>query len=115
MLLGGLVAPDGHRKIGPDYFGYYTREVIELLSQDEDFPLFANQTSEVPGRRNEKDMGKNTVEHSDNRSDSLFSNGIGTELSDFTKERLRLLLRQGVKVLSSEVDEVRYTSYLFCF
>jgi len=51
-------------------------------------------------------IGNDTTEPSKNVSGSLFSNSIGAGLSDFKKERMRLLLRQGVIVLSPQVDEM---------
>ena len=90
------VSPE-RNKLGPDYFGYYKREVVELLSQDEDLLPCASQT------------------RSNNESDSLFSNGIRPGLSDLKREKLKTLLRQGVKVLTPEVEEVFWNLYsLFC-
>ena len=88
---------------GPDYFGYYTRQVKELLSRDEDFLLFPSpKTSDLSG----KESGDVRVENGCEVSHSLFSNGVGDGLSDFKRERLKALLLQGVNVLTPEVDEV---------
>lgn len=95
--------------VGPDYFGYYSSEVVELLSQDEDAFSVATQTSELPHNKYEEGRKKNLVNYSDN-SGPLYSNGVGAGLSDFKKDRLRSLLRQSVKTLSSEVDEVIHAS-----
>lgn len=112
-----LVGSSEHDKIGPDFFGYYTRLVTELLSQEEDFPPFASQSSDLSQRRSGDVRGKDVIEHSYGTSGSLFGNSIGTGLSDFKKERLKSLLRQGVNFLSPEVDEVcRDDAYFpFCF
>ncbi|KAH0984645.1 hypothetical protein GBA52_011822 [Prunus armeniaca] len=101
-----LVGSSEHDKIGPDFFGYYTRLVTELLSQEEDFPPFASQSSDLSQRRSGDVRGKDVIEHNYGTSGSLFGNSIGTGLSDFKKERLKSLLRQGVNFLSPEVDEM---------
>ncbi|XP_050380088.1 transcription factor GTE6 [Argentina anserina] len=133
-----LVVSSKHRKLGPDYFGYYTNEVVELLSRNEDVSPFASDNSDISQSRRVgikgKDriehsngvdvspfasvssdvsrsrhvgvIGKDRTEHSNGVSALLFSDRLGNELSDFKKERLRLLLRQGVKVLAREVDEM---------
>ncbi|KAF3444537.1 hypothetical protein FNV43_RR14229 [Rhamnella rubrinervis] len=79
----GLAVSPVHNKLGPDYFGYYKREVVELLSEDEDL-----------------------LRHSNTEFGSLFSNGIQSGLSDLKRERLKTLLRQGLKVLAPEVEEM---------
>ncbi|CAN6572330.1 unnamed protein product [Malus baccata var. baccata] len=72
--------------------GYYTRLVTDLLSKEEDFPHFASQSLGLSRSRCVKVRGKDTID-------------VGTGLSDFIKEILKSLLRQGVKVLSPEVEE----------
>ncbi|XP_057761396.1 uncharacterized protein LOC130981745 [Arachis stenosperma] len=95
----------GHERVGPDYFGYYSSEVVNLLSQDEDVLSVATDASEVP--QNKCGEGENNaVGTNGNCSGELFSDGIGAGLSDLKKDRLRSLLRQSVTTLSSEVDEV---------
>ncbi|KAJ1395698.1 NET domain [Sesbania bispinosa] len=101
-----MVASDKCERAGPDYFGYYSSEVVNLLSQDEDVFPVATQTSEIPQNKYGEGRKKNLVNHSDNFSGSLYSNGVGAGLSDFKKDRLRSLLRQSAFALSSEVDEV---------
>lgn len=101
-----LVDSSANDKLGPDYFGYYTRLVTDLLSKEEDFPPFASQSYGLSQSRGVELRGKDTIEHSYGIPGSLFGNSIGTGLSDFRKERLKSLLRQGVKVLSPEVDEM---------
>lgn len=106
-----LVDSSANDKLGPDYFGYYTRLVTDLLSKEEDFPPFASQSYGLSQSRGVELRGKDTIEHSYGIPGSLFGNSIGTGLSDFRKERLKSLLRQGVKVLSPEVDEVCWDAY----
>ena len=100
-------------RIGPDYFGYYTREVVELLSQDDDILPSASQTSSLSGRKCGEVVGNNTIEYRNKFSGSLLTNSIGAGLSDFKKEGLKALLRQGISILSPEVDEVFQDSF-FC-
>lgn len=92
--------------IGPDYFGYYTREVVELLSQDDDILPSASQTTSLSGRKRGEVVGNNTIEYRNKFSGSLLTNSIGAGLSDFKKEGLKALLRQGISILSPEVDEM---------
>ncbi|KAE9588916.1 hypothetical protein Lal_00012701 [Lupinus albus] len=100
-----LLAYDKHERVGPDYFGYYSSEVINLLSQDEDALPVAMQKSERP--QSKSGEGKtNSIKNNDDLSISLYNDAIGPDLSDIKKERLRSLLRQSVTALSSEVDEV---------
>lgn len=110
-----LAASRGHGKVGPDYFGYYTCEVKELLSQDEDFLPFTVQTPEMSKRKCGKVRGQDTVDDSGSGASSSFSNSIGAGLSDFKKERLKSLLRQGVFDLTPEVDEVFSAFYSFLY
>ncbi|KAK4272137.1 hypothetical protein QN277_020728 [Acacia crassicarpa] len=91
-------ASDKHQGPGPNYFGYYSHEVVNLLSQDENNLQSASQTS--PQKSSGQDNGKSPYEHR-NSSGSL--NG---DVSDFKKERLRSLLRQSATDLSSEVNEM---------
>lgn len=100
-------------RVGPDYFGYYKQEVIELLSHDEDFLPFDTETSELCGREYARAEGNDAVEHN-NDSDSLFGNALTDKLSEFKRERLKRLLRQAVIILSSEVDEVILFPFLCC-
>ncbi|KAL6551448.1 hypothetical protein OROGR_007602 [Orobanche gracilis] len=102
-----------NNKIGPDFFGFYTSQVAELLSKDEDLLPFSPSISHsVENVRDEvgKDKGltKNniTIENKGtNGYGPLFSNGIGALLSEFKSERLKYLLRQSVFTLTKEVDE----------
>ncbi|KAK9221533.1 hypothetical protein WN944_009960 [Citrus x changshan-huyou] len=92
--------------IGPDYFGFYTREIMELLSQDEDPLPSTSRTSELTRKKCGGVRGKDTIDTSGRGTVSSFSNSIGAGFTDFKKERLRSLLRQGVFGLAPEVDEM---------
>lgn len=92
--------------IGPDYFGFYTCEIMELLSQDEDPLPSTSRTSELTRKKCCGVRGKDTIDTSGRGTVSSFSNSIGAGFTDFKKERLRSLLRQGVFDLAPEVDEV---------
>ncbi|KAA8530164.1 hypothetical protein F0562_004873 [Nyssa sinensis] len=129
-LQGVSDAPAEHNKVGPDYFGFYTCEVAELLSPNEDFLPFSSQPSDLAGRTCEVVRDKDITKHQCNGkesnsftgSSSLFCNGIGAGLSDFKRERLKALLQQSVVGLTQEVDEMldpvlaicRIQSYLRC-
>ncbi|XP_059450130.1 uncharacterized protein LOC132181083 isoform X6 [Corylus avellana] len=102
----GMLTGAEHTNVGPDYFGYYIGKVVELLSQDDDFLPFASQSFDLSAKKSGEVIGNDTTEPSKNVSGSLFSNSIGTGLSDLKKERLKVLLRQGVIVLSPQVDEM---------
>lgn len=105
-----LVASDEDNKLGPNFFSFYIREVADLLLQDADLVSFTTQNSDIS--REGRDISL-TGRHSNGTqanifksSDSLFSDGVGSGLSDFRKERLKRLLRQSVLILSQEVDEM---------
>ncbi|PON46463.1 NET domain containing protein [Trema orientale] len=97
-----------HNRDGPDYFGYYTRQVDGLLSNDEDFLLFGSRTSESSGKGSGDVRRENGTENGCEASRSFFGDGLGAGLSDFKRERLKALLLQGVNVLTPEVDEMLY-------
>ncbi|XP_057984240.1 uncharacterized protein LOC131168654 isoform X1 [Malania oleifera] len=108
-----LVAPAERNKVGPDHFNFSAREVAELLSQDEDFLPFVVQTTEfggIHGEAKDRDVTKHCnnseVTNGMTGSGALFSNGVGSGLSDFRRERLKALLRQSVCALTQEVDEI---------
>lgn len=117
---GDLTASGENIKVGPDFFGLCTSEVAELLSEDEGllpFPHIAGKPNEV-GREKVSIVNTCKAEESIRINDNvpLFSNGIGALLSEFRKERLKLLLRQSVHTLTQEVDEVimKFAFYLSC-
>lgn len=102
----GVVTRADYTNAGPDYFGYYTRQVVELLSQEDDLLPLGSETSNLSGSEYGEFIGDDTTKPGKNTSGSLFSNSIGAGLPDFKQERLKALLRQGVSVLSHEVDEM---------
>ncbi|BAT84831.1 uncharacterized protein HKW66_Vig0045180 [Vigna angularis] len=100
-----FTASEKYERVGPDYFGYYSSEIANLLSQDEDaFPV-SDKISELHKSKYEEGRKKSLVNQGDNSS-PLYTNGVGAGLSDFRKDRLKSLLRQSVNSLSSEVDEM---------
>ncbi|XP_010317082.1 transcription factor GTE6 isoform X3 [Solanum lycopersicum] len=109
----GRVASTECNRQGPDYFGLFASEVAELISQDEDFLPISDQIFEKSGEVNgvveEKNSSMNSYIAKEFRytggSASLFSDCFGAHVSNFGKERLKLLLRQSVVALSQEVDE----------
>lgn len=100
--------------IGPDFFGFYTSEVAELLSQDDDFMPSSPQISGLAGNLLVLDREKGTSRSSCTKKEnnsisgsaSLYSNGIGSLLPEIKKERLKSLLCQSVLTLGQEVNEV---------
>ncbi|CAK7328180.1 unnamed protein product [Dovyalis caffra] len=88
-------------KSGPDYFSYYTCQVKELLSQDDDSLPFS---MDVTGNTLGESEGKNVIENGSNGL--IFSNSVGAGLSDYKKERLNALLRQAVAALAPAVDQM---------
>ncbi|KAL2523276.1 hypothetical protein Fot_27199 [Forsythia ovata] len=100
--------------IGPDFFGFYTSEVTELLCQDDDFVPFSPQISGLTGNLHEldreKSISKNNCTKKENNSisgsASLCTNGIGSLLPEFKRERLKSLLCQSVLTLGQEVNEM---------
>ncbi|PSS30189.1 Transcription factor like [Actinidia chinensis var. chinensis] len=106
--LGASAEPN---KVGPDCFSFYTHEVAELLSQDDDFLPLSSETSELVGRTSGVGGDRAISRHNYSGKDkivlgSLFCNPTGARLSDIKKERLKALLRQSVIALSQEVDEM---------
>ncbi|XP_030484955.1 uncharacterized protein LOC115701332 isoform X1 [Cannabis sativa] len=94
-----------HNRDGPDYFGYYKCQAQKLLTQVEDFQLFtSSKSSDFSGKKSSEDRGESDFV----APCSLFSNGVGDELSDFKRERLKTLLLQGVNSLTPEVNEMLY-------
>ncbi|XP_060192057.1 uncharacterized protein LOC132621715 isoform X1 [Lycium barbarum] len=118
----GRVASTECNREGPDYFGLFASEVAELISQDEDFLLISDQIFEKSGEVNGAVKEKNSSMHSyiakefryTDGSASLFSDCFGSHVSDFGKERLKLLLRQSIVPLSREVDEILDPVFSVC-
>ncbi|EXB21431.1 hypothetical protein L484_001417 [Morus notabilis] len=93
---------------GPDYFDYYTCQVVELLSEDENSLPLTLQPPKLPRR-----------EFGEAKGDSLFSNAINIMLSNFQRERLnfqrerlKALLQQSAIVLTAESDNVFTFNYV---
>lgn len=109
-----LVASAEHNEVGPNYFGFYVHEVVELLSREKNLLSCFSQASELSARTGGEVKDKNKIKHgcddkdakSSISSGSLFSNSIGAGTSDFVIERLKALLRQSVISLTQEVNEV---------
>ncbi|XP_051114084.1 uncharacterized protein LOC127239802 [Andrographis paniculata] len=97
---GDQTATEDSNKLGPDLFGYYAREAAELLSQDEHLPPFSSY----------KANGNNGIIN----PASSFSHGLGAQLSEFKKERLKTLLRQSVFSLTEEINEMANPVFSVC-
>lgn len=100
-------------KIGPDYFGYYTREVAYLLSQAEGYFPCASETFDLADKNrgifSKMDSSKHIYTGKEGCSSgisALFCNALGASISDFKKERLSALLRQCAPLLTQEVKEI---------
>ncbi|GER29524.1 transcription factor GTE6 [Striga asiatica] len=101
-------------RVGPDFFGFFTTQVVELLSRDEgkdEVPLPLSHS--ISHLANEVREGKRSTKNSKSKenncaigSESLFDNGVGALLSDSKRESLKSLLRQSVFTLTKEVDEI---------
>lgn len=119
--MGWVASTECNRK-GPDYFGLFASEVAELISQDEDSGPISDQIFEKSGKVNgavvEENSSMNSYITKEFRyisdSASLFSDCFGSHVSDFGKERLKLLLRQSIVALSQEVDEILDPVFSIC-
>lgn len=119
--MGWVASTECNRK-GPDYFGLFASEVAELISQDEDFLPISDQLFEKSGKVNGAVEEKNSSMNSyiarkcryTGSSASLFSDCFGSHVSNFGKERLKLLLRQSIVALSREVDEILDPVFSLC-
>ncbi|XP_021298964.1 uncharacterized protein LOC110427721 isoform X3 [Herrania umbratica] len=92
-------------KAGPDFFGFYAREIADLLSPNESTLSTSNASGLSQGKYGMVN-GKEAMDCSHKDASSLFENSIGAGFSDFKKGKLKALLRQSVNDLSMEVDEV---------
>ncbi|XP_043703216.1 uncharacterized protein LOC122653459 isoform X1 [Telopea speciosissima] len=112
MMSDASVPHSEHKDLGPNYFGYHIREMVELLSQDEEFlSPFSSQTHEssatcakVQAKIIHDECGRESKTFA--ASSSLFCDGIGDGLPDFKRERLKASLKESVLSLNQEVDEV---------
>ncbi|KAM3361453.1 hypothetical protein P3S68_016307 [Capsicum galapagoense] len=116
------VASSECNREGPDYFVLFASEVAELISQDEDFLPISDQIFEKSGKVNGAVEQKNSSMNSYITNEfkyiggcaSLFSDCFGSHVSNFGKERLKLLLRQSIVALSGEVDEILDPVFSVC-
>ncbi|XP_021298963.1 uncharacterized protein LOC110427721 isoform X2 [Herrania umbratica] len=92
-------------KAGPDFFGFYAREIADLLSPNESTLSTSNASGLSQGKYGMVN-GKEAMDCSHKDASSLFENSIGAGFSDFKKGKLKALLRQSVNDLSMEVDEM---------
>ncbi|GAB4847910.1 hypothetical protein Ancab_026970 [Ancistrocladus abbreviatus] len=88
----GLGESDQQNRIGPDLFGFYAREVADLLSQNEEFLPFSSKATEAEnGLMRVLENGKRT--HNSSHVNPLFSNSMEGVVPDIKRELLKALLR----------------------
>ncbi|KNA19453.1 hypothetical protein SOVF_061480 [Spinacia oleracea] len=107
MLEGSVNLEDQgqQNRIGPDLFGFYKCEVVDLLTRDESFLPISSITKEavkVSTVTPENGKGTDSCSH----ISSLFSNSIENVIPDFKREMLKSSLRKSVRALTQEVDEI---------
>ncbi|CDP16624.1 unnamed protein product [Coffea canephora] len=113
----GLGAPAENNMLGPDFFAFYMRELADLVSEEENFLAFFPESLDLvrntPGVAGENSLTENRLDgynfkQSSKPTDSapLFSDAIGSQLSDFRKERLKSLARRSLLTFTKEVDEM---------
>ncbi|KAG9158940.1 hypothetical protein Leryth_013317 [Lithospermum erythrorhizon] len=96
----------------PDYFGFYVSEVAGLLNEGKDLHILS-QTSDC--EMNGGVVGRKIVNNDKhNTEDCLFSERIGTSLTEINRQRLHSLLRQSLTSLSQEVDEIINPAFFLC-
>ena len=121
----GLGAPAENNMLGPDFFAFYMRELADLVSEEENllafFPESLDLVRNIPGVAGEDSLTENRLDgcnfkQSIKPTDSapLFSDAIGSQLSDFRKERLKSLARRSLLTFTKEVDEVWISLSSFC-
>lgn len=102
-----LGAPAEHNMLGPDYFAFYVRELADLLAGNLELvgkiPGVARENSLIENRNDCYNI-KQGIKSAD--SAPLFSDAVGSQLSDFQKERLRSLVRKSLFAFTQEVDQV---------
>ena len=96
-------------RIGPDIIGFCKSEILELLTLDESSlplsfstPLVSSDTPENV---------KETVEVS--HVSTIFSNSLDDSISNIKRVLLKTSLRNGVKAITHEVDEVALCIFLY--
>ncbi|GAB2283844.1 hypothetical protein Dimus_018331 [Dionaea muscipula] len=97
-----LAASDPQNTTGPDLFGFYTREVTDLLSQDEDILPSSRDTEAANASTRMLNDGKGTASY----VNPLFGSSLEAALPDFRRGLLKVLLRQSLSTLVQEVDEM---------
>ncbi|GAB2231253.1 hypothetical protein Droror1_Dr00027542 [Drosera rotundifolia] len=88
--------------IGPDLFGFFAREVADLLSQDED--ILPSSIESEAGSMPIRVMDNGKV--SESIVNPSFVNSLGAALPNLKRELLMALLRQIVSNFTQEVDEM---------
>ncbi|CAA2993561.1 Beta-galactosidase [Olea europaea subsp. europaea] len=91
--------------IGPDFFGLYTSEVAELLSQDDDFLPFSPQISGLAGNSLELDRDEHKFKSLLCESVLTLGQEFNEVHPDFKMERLKSLLCESVLTLGQEFNE----------
>ncbi|KAL3526361.1 hypothetical protein ACH5RR_011017 [Cinchona calisaya] len=94
--------------VGPDYFGFFAREIADLLSQEENFMDSFPESSDLAGKLAGVARENILIKSNSTTTGSapLFVDAIGSQLSDFKKERLKSLLRQCLFTFNQEVEGV---------
>lgn len=94
-------------ELGPNYLGYYKHLFFKLFSQHEDIGLpISESNSELSvGDKGQKDKSRST-------SGSFFAGGIGEELSEFKKEKLKSIIHESAVCFNQEADEVYLHPFL---
>ncbi|XP_043725499.1 uncharacterized protein LOC122672057 [Telopea speciosissima] len=112
MMSEASVPHAEQKEVGPNHFGSCIHEIVELLSENEEFlSPFSSQSHElsaacakvkVDGIHDECGRAyKNSA-----ASSSLFCDGIGNGLPDFQRERFKVALKESVQFLNQEIDEM---------
>lgn len=88
-------------ELGPNYLGYYKHLFFELFSQNEDIalPILGSNSEPLVGDKGRKDK-------SCSASGSFFAGGIGKELPEFKKEKLKSMIHESAICFNQEADEI---------
>lgn len=96
-------------EVGPNYLGYYKHLFLKLFSQNEDIAL------PLLGSNSEPSVGFTDVIHNQDKggkgkscgdSGSFFAGGIGEDLSEFKKEKLKSVIHESAVCFNQEADEI---------
>ncbi|XP_038987358.1 uncharacterized protein LOC103719834 isoform X2 [Phoenix dactylifera] len=99
-------------ELGPNYLGYYKHLFFELFSQNEDIELPLSGSNSEPSAGYSDDVrrihnqDKGWKGKSCSTSGSFFAGGIGEELSEFKKEKLKSIIHESAVCFNQEADEV---------